>query len=221
MCQHSSGASGERRRVRASMRQLKRDRSGQAIKWRCTFLNTPPKFLLPASDNVGSSVKHRTDISGLHDLIFGDVSREEAPAARYRLGRPSVIGAQRRPRDAAWSTAKRGNDKGWHSPECCGQAWIGFSEARTARGGRGVAGIRTPVSNLGIVIKPSHRGETVMPTAEQCNAYAAEYRLLVQQVDVSIRSAATLMAISQSWTILADQLARLADITKDESKFRG
>src|SRR6266481_3498146 len=53
------------------MRQLKRDRSGQAIKWRCTFLNTPPKFLLPAGDNVGSSVKHRTDISGLHDLIFG------------------------------------------------------------------------------------------------------------------------------------------------------
>jgi len=26
------------------------------------------------------------------------------------------------------------------------------------------------------------------------------------------------MAISQSWTILADQLERLADITKDESK---
>ena len=56
-----------------------------------------------------------------------------------------------------------------------------------------------------------------MPTAEQCNAYAAQYRLLVQQVDVSIRRAATLMAISQSWTILA-QLERLADITKDESK---
>jgi len=56
-----------------------------------------------------------------------------------------------------------------------------------------------------------------MPTAEQCNAYAAEYRLLGQQ-DVSIRRAATLMAISQSWTILADQLERLADITKDESK---
>jgi len=30
-----------------------------------------------------------------------------------------------------------------------------------------------------------------MPTAEQCNAYAAEYRLLVQQVDVSIRRAAS------------------------------
>ena len=56
-----------------------------------------------------------------------------------------------------------------------------------------------------------------MPTAEQCNAYAAEYRLLGQQVDVSIRRAAT-MAISQSWTILADQLERLADITKNESK---
>src|SRR5260370_31141530 len=76
-------------------------------------------------------------------------------------------------------------------------------------------------SHLGIVIKPSHRGETVMPTAEQCNAYAAEYRLLVQQVDVSIRSAATLMALSQSCTILADQLARLADITNDETEFRG
>ena len=73
-------------------------------------------------------------------------------------------------------------------------------------------------SHLGIVIKPSHRGETVMPTAEQCNAYAAEYRLLVQQADVSISRAATLMAISQSWTMLADQLERLADITKDESK---
>ena len=58
-----------------------------------------------------------------------------------------------------------------------------------------------------------------MPTAEQCNAYAAEYQLLGQQVGVSIRRAATLMAISQSW-ILADQLERLAEIAKDESKFR-
>ena len=57
-----------------------------------------------------------------------------------------------------------------------------------------------------------------MPTAAQCYAYAAEYRLLVQQVDVSVRRAATLMAISQSWTILADQLERLAEIAKDESK---
>jgi len=57
-----------------------------------------------------------------------------------------------------------------------------------------------------------------MPTAEQCNAYAGEYQLLGQQVGVSIRRAATLMAISQSWTILADQLERLADITKNESK---
>ena len=56
-----------------------------------------------------------------------------------------------------------------------------------------------------------------MPTVEQCNAYAAEYRRLGQQVDVSIRRATTLMAISQSWTILADQLERLVDITKNES----
>jgi len=59
---------------------------------------------------------------------------------------------------------------------------------------------------------------SIMPTAEQCNAYAGEYQLLGQQVGVSIRRAATLMAISQSWTILADQLERLAEIAKDESK---
>jgi hypothetical protein len=114
------------------MRQLKRDRSGQAIKWRCTFLNTPPKFLLPASDNVGSSVKHRTDISGLHDLIFGGCLKRETPAARYRLGRQALL---------ALSEAR--------ATPCCGQACIGFSEARTARGGRGVAGIWTPVPILG------------------------------------------------------------------------
>ena len=70
-----------------------------------------------AGDNVGSSVKHRTDNSTLHDLILADAS--ETPAARYRLGRPSLVGPQRGPRDAAWSRAKRGNEKGGYSPKCC------------------------------------------------------------------------------------------------------
>src|SRR5258708_38869425 len=83
----------------------------------------------------------------------------------------------------------------------------------------GVDRLRCKWLNLKSATKMFYR-ETVMPTAEQCNAYAAEYRLLVQQVDVSIRRAATLMAISQSWTLLADQLERLADITKEESNLR-
>ena len=84
----------------------------------------------------------------------------------------------------------------------------------------GVDRLRCKWLNLKSATKMFYR-ETVTPTAEQCNAYAGEYQLLGQQVGVSIRRAATLMAISQSWTILADQLERLAEIAKDESKFRG
>jgi len=60
-----------------------------------------------------------------------------------------------------------------------------------------------------------------MPTAAQCYAYAAEYRLLVQQVDVSIRRAATLMAISQSWTILAASAGGLFHSGSSISKRNG
>jgi hypothetical protein len=57
-----------------------------------------------------------------------------------------------------------------------------------------------------------------MPTAEQCKTYAADYQRLGQEADISIRRAAVLMCISQSWTVLADQLDRLAVIVADESK---
>jgi hypothetical protein len=57
-----------------------------------------------------------------------------------------------------------------------------------------------------------------MPTAEQCNTYAAEYQLLGREAAISIRRATVLMGISLSWTTLANQLERLAVITKEESK---
>jgi hypothetical protein len=55
-----------------------------------------------------------------------------------------------------------------------------------------------------------------MPTAEQCKIYAAEYERLGLEGDISIRRAAVLMAISLSWTALANQLDWLSAIVKEE-----
>jgi hypothetical protein len=57
-----------------------------------------------------------------------------------------------------------------------------------------------------------------MQTAEQCRTYAADYQLLGLEADISIRRSTALMSISKNWTILANQLDRLAIIMKDESK---
>jgi hypothetical protein len=60
--------------------------------------------------------------------------------------------------------------------------------------------------------------EETMQTAEQCRAYAAEYQLLATKADISIRRATLLMNISRSWKSLANQLDRLSDLTKAETK---
>jgi hypothetical protein len=57
-----------------------------------------------------------------------------------------------------------------------------------------------------------------MQTAQQCRAYAAEYQLLATKADISIRRATLLMNISRSWKSLANQLDRLSDLTKEETK---
>ena len=57
-----------------------------------------------------------------------------------------------------------------------------------------------------------------MQTAEQCRADAAEYQLLATKADISIRRATLLMNISRSWKSLANQLDRLSDLTKAETK---
>ena len=56
-----------------------------------------------------------------------------------------------------------------------------------------------------------------MQTAQQCRAYAAE-KLLATKADISIRRATLLMNISRSWKSLANQLDRLSDLTKAETK---
>ena len=60
-----------------------------------------------------------------------------------------------------------------------------------------------------------------MTTANQCEAYAAEYQARGTAPDISIQRAAALMSISQSWTTLAGQLDQLAQIIKDEDEEGG
>ena len=55
-----------------------------------------------------------------------------------------------------------------------------------------------------------------MPTAEQCRTYAAECERLGLQGDKSVRRAAVLMCIAESWTTLANQLDWLSAIVKEE-----
>jgi hypothetical protein len=57
-----------------------------------------------------------------------------------------------------------------------------------------------------------------MPTADQCKIYAAEYRLLGRGTDISAQCSTALKNISPSWTMLANQFDRLADILREEAK---
>jgi len=65
------------------------------------------------------------------------------------------------------------------------------------------------------------RSPATMTTANQCEAYAAEYQARGTAPDISIQRATALMSISQSWTTLAGQLDRLAQIIKDEDEEGG
>jgi len=57
-----------------------------------------------------------------------------------------------------------------------------------------------------------------MQTPDQCRADAAQYSLLARDTAISVRRATLLTGISQTLTVLANQLERLAIIIKDESK---
>jgi hypothetical protein len=57
-----------------------------------------------------------------------------------------------------------------------------------------------------------------MLTILQCQAYAAEYKLLGVDPGISIRHANMLMSISHSWIVMAGQLERLADVMEEEGK---
>jgi len=57
-----------------------------------------------------------------------------------------------------------------------------------------------------------------MPTVEQCQTYAIEYQRLGREANISPRRATMLANISRSWKALANQIDRLADRIKQESK---
>jgi hypothetical protein len=57
-----------------------------------------------------------------------------------------------------------------------------------------------------------------MQRPEQLDVYAEEYLALAMERDISIRRATALMGISRSWTILAEQLRRLAQIEENERR---
>ena len=58
--------------------------------------------------------------------------------------------------------------------------------------------------------------EKRLPTAEQCKAYAAEYKILGNDGQISARKSSVLLGISRSWTALAHQLEHLTEIVKSE-----
>jgi hypothetical protein len=55
-------------------------------------------------------------------------------------------------------------------------------------------------------------------TIQQCKIYAAEYRILAKDPQLSSRRSAVLSGISRSWIALARQLENLMVIVKDEEK---
>jgi hypothetical protein len=57
-----------------------------------------------------------------------------------------------------------------------------------------------------------------MPTVEQCQTYAAEYQRLAREANIAPRRAMVLTNISRSWKALANQIDRLSDLIKQESK---
>jgi hypothetical protein len=69
------------------------------------------------------------------------------------------------------------------------------------------------------ITEPPAESGGIMPTAEQCRAYAAEYRRLRDEAaDTSPQCAMLLLNISRSWSALANQLDRLTEFIKEESK---
>lgn len=75
-----------------------------------------------------------------------------------------------------------------------------------------VEGVRYRPDTAGLMT----RRESLMPTIEQCRAYAAEHKILGGDPKNSARRSTVLLSISHSWTALAHQLESLADIEKSE-----
>jgi hypothetical protein len=67
-----------------------------------------------------------------------------------------------------------------------------------------------------ITRKACRRGGAILITAARCKTYARECRRLGTATDISVQRVTVLMAMSRSWTALANQKERLDDIVTSE-----
>lgn len=63
---------------------------------------------------------------------------------------------------------------------------------------------------------PACKDGANMITAPQCRTYAMEWQLLGMRTEISVQRATILVAMSRSWTTLANQLERYDAIVKEE-----
>jgi hypothetical protein len=67
-----------------------------------------------------------------------------------------------------------------------------------------------------LIAAGGHRQGTPMMNKTECFTNAEEARLLGAERNISIQRATIYMAIARSWTVLGDQMHRLAVIIKEE-----
>jgi hypothetical protein len=71
---------------------------------------------------------------------------------------------------------------------------------------------------LRVVVLPPEQGSVTMIVALQCKIYATDCQQLGLAGDISMQRATILMAMSRSWTTLANQVLRYDTIVKEEDK---
>jgi hypothetical protein len=128
------------------------------------------------------------------DVIDGRQERSESPAERNRIaspGRNSVVSYLEERRCSLIRSVR----------------WSCII-------GRGCGGRRW----LRVIVLPPAQGSVTMIIASQCKIYATDCRQLGLAADISMQRATILMAMSRSWTTLANQMLRYDTIIKEEGR---
>jgi hypothetical protein len=71
---------------------------------------------------------------------------------------------------------------------------------------------------LRVIVPPPAPGSSTVLTSSQCKIYATDCQQLGLAGDISMQRATILMAMSRSWTTLANQVLRYDTIVKEEDK---
>ena len=80
----------------------------------------------------------------------------------------------------------------------------------------GSSSVQAPMAESGRA--PACRSGAIMIATVECRAYATECQDLGSTAGISIQRATVLMAMSRSWTALANQTERLEAILRDEDR---